>query len=137
VFTRIINGEIGGSFVWRDELCVAFMSINPINTGHTLVVPRNEVDHWLDLGAPVAAHLMLVGHAIGCAQQAAFSPLRVGLIMAGFEVPHAHLHVIPMDSMRDLDFANAAAEPDVAAIATAAAQIRTALVEQGASGVAQ
>jgi histidine triad (HIT) family protein len=137
VFTRVINGEIGGSFVWRDELCVAFLSINPITTGHTLVVPRAEVDHWLDLPESVAAHLMAVGHTIGRAQQAAFSPLRVGLIMAGFEVPHAHLHVIPMDSMGDLDFANAAVEPDFSAIAAAGAAIRAALGAVGAAGVSE
>jgi histidine triad (HIT) family protein len=137
VFTRIIAGEIPGSFVWRDDQCVAFMSINPINTGHALVVPIDEVDHWLDLPVSTAAHLMEVGHAIGRAQQAVFSPSRVGLILAGFEVPHTHLHVIPMDSMRHLDFANAAAEPDFAAIGAAARAIRGALSEQGAPGVSQ
>jgi histidine triad (HIT) family protein len=135
VFTRIIRGEIPGSFVWRDDECVAFMSINPINTGHTLVVPVAEVDHWIDLPASTAAHLMEVAHAIGRAQQEAFLPERVGMIIAGFEVPHTHLHVIPMDSMRDLDFANAATEPNFASIQSAAAAIKTVLVTQGASGV--
>ena len=109
VFTRIINGEIPGTFVWRDDLCVAFMSINPIHRGHVLVVPIAELDHWIDLEPPVAEHLMSVSQSIGRAQQAAFDPERIGLIIAGFEVPHVHIHVIPMESMAHLSFANAAA----------------------------
>ena len=109
VFTRIINGEIPGTFVWRDDLCVAFMSINPIHRGHVLVVPIAELDHWIDLEPPLAEHLMSVSQSIGRAQQAAFDPERIGLIIAGFEVPHVHIHVIPMESMAHLSFANAAA----------------------------
>lgn len=127
IFTRIIHGEIPGTFVWRDDQCVAFMSINPINHGHTLVVPIAEVDHWLDLPADLAAHLMRVAHTIGQAQMQAFRPERVGLIIAGLEVPHTHLHVIPMDSIAHLDFANAAAVPDFEAIGRAADAIRAAL----------
>ena len=109
IFTRVINGDIPGTFVWRDDQCVAFMSINPINRGHVLVVPRAELDHWIDLEPRLTEHLMVVAQVIGRAQQAAFSPARVGLIIAGFEVPHVHIHVIPMESMAHLAFANAAA----------------------------
>jgi len=112
VFSRIIAGELPGTFVWRDEVCVGFLSINPINRGHVLVVPIEEVDHWLDLASGVAEHLMGVSQVIGRAQQAAFSPSRVGLMIAGFEVPHVHVHVIPMDSMADISFANAARSAD-------------------------
>lgn len=131
IFTRIIDGEIPGTFVWKDAQAVAFLSINPISHGHTLVVPRREVDHWLDLEPALAAHLLTVAQSIGKAQQSAFDCQRVGLIIAGFEVPHTHLHVIPADSMADLDFANAAAQPDFDALAAAAASIRTALRELG------
>ena len=127
IFTRIINGEIPGSFVWRDDQCVAFMSINPINHGHTLVVPIVEVDHWLDLPVELAGHLMAVAHRIGQAQMRALRPSRVGLIIAGLEVPHTHLHVIPMDTIAHLDFANAAVRPDFAAIGAAAEAIRAEL----------
>jgi histidine triad (HIT) family protein len=109
IFTRIINGEIPGTFVWRDDLCVAFMSINPINRGHVLVVPHAELDHWIDLDSSLAKHLMSVARSIGRAQQAAFAPERIGLMIAGFEVPHVHIHVIPMESMAHLSFGNAAA----------------------------
>lgn len=109
VFTRIIRGEIPGTFVYRDERCVAFLSINPMAPGHTLVVPVEEVDHWVDLDAGLAAHLFAVAHRIGRAQQAAFPCERVGVIIAGYEVPHTHIHVIPTNTMGELSFANAAA----------------------------
>lgn len=112
VFTMIIEGEFPGRFVWRDDRCVAFLSINPLQRGHTLVVPIDEVDHWLDLDPELNAHLMMVSQHVGRAQQAAFSPTRVGLMIAGLEVPHVHLHVVPIDGVHDLDFANAANDPD-------------------------
>jgi histidine triad (HIT) family protein len=136
IFTRIIDGELPGTFVWRDDVCVAFMSIAPIRTGHTLVVPRAEVDHWIDLDPDVNAHMMRVAQEIARAQQAAFSPERIGLIIAGLEVPHTHLHVIPIDGMQDLDFGNAdsGASPD--ALGQAAARLRAVLHERDAAGVA-
>ena len=108
IFSRIIAGELPGTFVWRDEQCVAFMSINPIATGHVLVVPVRELDHWLDLPDGEAEHLTTVSRIIGRAQMAAFAPERIGLMVAGFEVPHVHVHVIPMRTMADISFANAA-----------------------------
>lgn len=134
VFTRIIEGELPGTFVWKDEASVAFMSINPIRTGHTLVVPRQEVDHWIDCPPRLLDHLFSVAQQIGRAQQEAFSPTRIGLIIAGLEVPHLHLHVIPIDSPRDLDFANAASVAP-AELEEAAAAIRRALEGSGAGGV--
>ena len=74
IFTRIIDGEMPGMFVWRDPECVAFLSINPMHTGHTLVVPRAEVDHWIDLDPELAAHLFQVAQTIGQAQRPALSP---------------------------------------------------------------
>ncbi|MCU1370761.1 MAG: diadenosine tetraphosphate hydrolase [Ilumatobacteraceae bacterium] len=130
LFTRIIDGEIPGHFVWTDETCVAFLTIAPITAGHALVVPRAEVDHWLDLDDDTAAHLMVVAKAIGAAQIDAFSPARVGLIIAGMEVPHTHLHVIPIDSERDLDFARATS-PSPEALVEAADRLRDSLVARG------
>jgi histidine triad (HIT) family protein len=112
VFTKIIEGDLPGRFVWRDDRCVAFLSINPLRTGHTLVVPVDEIDHWLDLDPELNSHLMAVSQRIGRAQMAAFSPTRVGLMIAGLEVPHVHLHVVPIDGVHDMDFANAATSPD-------------------------
>lgn len=133
VFTMIINGDLPGHFVWRDDTAVAFLSINPINTGHTLVVPVAEVDHWIDLPAETNAYLMDVARAIAKVQQAVFEPARIGLMIAGFEVPHTHVHVIPMDSMAHLSFANAATEVDHGELAHQADQLRAGLRAAGYS----
>ena len=124
VFTRIIQGEFPATFVHRDEHCVVFLSINPMGRGHALVVPVEEVDRWTDLSPELAAHLFEVAHRIGVAQQRAFECERVGLIVAGYEVPHCHIHVIPTDSMSQLSFANAAASVDRADLEAAAEAIR-------------
>jgi histidine triad (HIT) family protein len=114
IFTRIIDGELPGRFVHRDDTCVAFLSIAPLTPGHTLVVPIEEVDHWLDVDPAINAHLMNVAQRIGQAQMRAFSPTRVGLVIAGLEVPHCHVHVIPIDNEADLSFANARPADDAA-----------------------
>jgi histidine triad (HIT) family protein len=123
VFTRIIRGELPARFVWQDDRCVAFLSINPLKPGHTLVVPREEIDHWLDLPSELLAHLMGVAHRIGDALQKGFRPLKVGLMIAGLEVPHVHLHLVPIQSVRDLDFANADPSPRPEELDRAAATI--------------
>jgi len=107
VFTRIIAGEIPGTFVHRDEHCVAFMSIAPLAHGHVLVVPIAEIDHWIDMPADLSAHAFALAHRIGTAQQAAFGCERVGVIIAGYEVPHTHIHVVPTEHMGQLDFGQA------------------------------
>ena len=132
VFSRIISGEFPGRFVWRDDVCVAFLSINPLASGHALVVPRVEVDHWLDLPEDVSDHLYRVARRIGRAQMTAFNPARIGLIVAGFEVPHVHLHVIPCSDMADLSFANAAAHPDPADLENAQIRLVAALTSVAA-----
>ena len=131
VFTRIIQGELPGRFVWRDDRCVAFLSINPLRHGHALVVPIEEVDHWLDLDPALNAHLMEVSQRIGTAQMAAFSPTRVGLMIAGLEVPHVHLHVVPIDGVHDMDFANAQRDPDPTAMDQARDDLVAALRDAG------
>ena len=136
IFTRIIDGELPGRFVWKDDRCVGFLSINPLRPGHTLVVPREEIDHWTDLEPDLAAHLMLVSQAIARAQQAAFRSARVGLMIAGLEVPHAHLHVVPIDGVHDLDFGNAERDPNPASLEDAAERLRAELRAQGVDHVA-
>jgi histidine triad (HIT) family protein len=135
IFTRILRGELPARFVWQDEVCAVFLSIAPLRPGHALVVPRAEVDHWIDLPADTAAHLMVVAQKIGKAQQQAFEPARVGLMIAGFEVPHVHVHVVPIESMADLDFKNADSRAQAAALDDAAERLRAALRAQGAAHV--
>jgi len=136
IFTRIIEGDLPARFVWKDERCVAFLSINPLRSGHVLVVPRVEVDHWLDLDEDLMAHLMNVSRRVGRAIQRGFEPTRVGLIVAGLEVPHLHIHVLPIDGIEDLNFENAAREPDPAALDRAADTIRRELARLGFDEVA-
>ncbi len=135
IFTRIIEGELPATFVWKDSQCVGFMSINPLRSGHTLVVPRDEIDHWLDCPPGLRDHLFGVAQTIGKAIGEVYLPARVGLMVAGLEVPHLHLHVVPIDGVQDLDFANAAASVDPAELESAASSIRVALRRHGESGV--
>jgi histidine triad (HIT) family protein len=136
IFTRIIDGELPGTFVWRDANTVGFMSINPLATGHVLVVPASEVEQWIDLDAESTAHLFDVARIIGVAQAAAFDCARVALIVAGYEVPHTHVHVIPTTSMSQLNFANAATSVDPQQLEAAAAAIREQLHAASRSEVA-
>jgi len=135
VFTRIIDGELPGTFVWRDERCVGFLSINPLARGHVLVVPIEPVDHWIDAEPELLAHLFEVTRVIGVAQRAAFDCARVGVIIAGYEVPHAHIHVIPTTRMAELSFENAAVSVDPDDLAAAGEAIRTELTGLGRSEV--
>ncbi len=107
IFSRIINGELPGRIVWSDERAAAFLTIAPLTAGHTLVVPRAEVDEWTDLEPELATHVLTVAHTIGRALKRVFDAPRVGLIIAGFEVPHAHVHVFPASGMADFDFSRA------------------------------
>lgn len=127
IFSRIIDGEIPGRFVWSDEQCVAFLSANPLRPGHTLVVPRIEVDRWIDADPELMTHLARVAHTIGRAQQAEFDCVRPGLIIQGFEVDHLHLHVWPTWSPKDYDFRNADSDPDAGMMDESAARLRARL----------
>ena len=127
IFTRIIQGEIPGTFVYKDEACVAFMSINPMADGHVLVVPRDEVDHWVDLSPYIASHLFEVSHRISRALSVAFPCEKVGLIIAGYEVNHCHIHLIPTTNMGQLSFANAATSVERSTLEAHAEKIMAAL----------
>ncbi len=127
IFTRIIQGEIPGRFVHRDDRCVAFLSIAPLQPGHTLVVPVEEIDHWIDAPPELNGHLFAVAQRVAVAQQHVFSPTKVALLIAGLEVPHLHLHVVPMRTEADLHFANADPSPDPAVMDDAAERLRRAL----------
>lgn len=131
LFTRIIEGELPGRIVWSDDLAVAFLSINPLGPGHTLVVPRAEVDHWVDAEPDLVAHLTGVAQVIGRVVQELWSPPRVGLIVAGFEVPHLHIHVFPAWTMGAFDFAQAARSIDDAEQDAHRDRLRAALRDAG------
>ena len=113
VFSLIMDGKIPGNFVWKDEVAVAILTIQPIRAGHVLVIPRVEIDQWSDLPLETMAHLTQVSHKIANGLKVVFPAKRVGMMIAGLEVPHTHIHLVPMHSVDDLSFAfeqNAAAE---------------------------
>ena len=105
IFTQIINGDIPGRMIWTDDRVAAFLTIAPLTAGHTLVVPRAEIDDWTQLPPELLGHVMAVSHRVGAALKKAYEAPRVGLVIAGFEVPHAHVHVFPAWEMADFDFA--------------------------------
>ena len=127
IFTRIIDGEIPGRFVWTDDECVAFLSADPLSTGHTLVVPRAEVDLWTDADPELVGHLARVAQTIGRVQVEAFGARRAGLMIAGYEVPHLHVHVWPSNSLDDFDLDKVDNNPDAADLDAAAEKIRAGL----------
>lgn len=129
VFTKIINGELPGRFVYRSENVVAFLSIEPLTYGHTLVVPVAEVDRWTDLPQTIWVEVNEAAQLIGNAIRTAFSSPRCGYIIAGFDVPHTHIHLFPTDKIADYDFRNAMAADatDPAEMDAAAEKIREAL----------
>ena len=129
VFTMIINREIPGRFVYEDDDVVAFLTIEPMTQGHTLVVPRAEIDNWQDVDAGVFANVMAVAQRIGKAQSKAFDVERTGLIIAGLEVPHLHVHVFPARDLSDFGFAGVDRNPSPESLDEAQAKITAALAE--------
>ena len=116
VFTMIINRELPGRFVYEDDEVVAFLTIEPMTPGHTLVVPREELDNWQEVEPAKFARVMAVAQRIGQAVCRAFDAERSGLIIAGLEVPHLHVHVFPARDLADFGFANVDRNPSPQAL---------------------
>lgn len=133
VFSKIIDGELPARFVWQDPHVVAFLTIAPLRPGHTLVVPRREVDHWPDVDDGLMGHCMRVAQAIGHGVQQGWDAPRAGLVIAGFEVHHLHLHVFPVWGLSDFDFAKVDHDPDPDELDQAAQTLRATLRELGHS----
>ncbi|MCD4852839.1 HIT family protein [Arthrobacter sp. AK01] len=131
LFTKIINGEIPGRFVWKDEDVVAFLTIAPLTHGHTLVVPREEVDSWTHASPELLAKVMDVAQSIGKVQEKIFDAKRVGVLMEGFEVEHLHVHVWPAYSTADFEVHNVDHNPDPAVMDATAVKLRAALRTAG------
>lgn len=129
IFTKIINRELPGRFVYEDDDIVGFLTIEPMTQGHTLVVPRAEIDQWQDVDGAVFARVMAVAQQIGKAVCRAFDAERAGMIIAGLEVPHLHVHVFPARSLADFGFAGVDRNPTAASLDEAQAKIKAALAE--------
>ncbi len=106
IFSKIISGEIPCHKVAEDERCLAFLDIRPVVFGHTLVIPKMEVNYYFDLDDDYLSHLNLFAKKVAKVLDQEIDCLRVGVMIAGLEVPHAHIHLIPINSISDLSFTN-------------------------------
>ncbi|MEU0502880.1 HIT family protein [Nocardia sp. NPDC005998] len=131
VFSAIIAGQLPGRFVWEDDEFVAFLTIAPVTQGHTLVVPRKEIDQWQDIDPGTFARLNGVAQKIGQAVREAWDAPRAGLLIAGLEVPHLHVHVFPAFTMGNFDISGAQHNPTPESLDEAQAKIKKALRELG------
>ncbi len=129
IFTKIINRELPGRFVYEDDDVVAFLTIEPMTQGHTLVVPRAEIDQWQGVKPAVFNRIMGVSQLIGKAVCKAFRAERAGVIIAGLEVPHLHVHVFPARNLSDFGFANVDRNPSPESLDQAQAKIKAALAQ--------
>jgi histidine triad (HIT) family protein len=127
LFTKIINREIPGHIVAEDDRYIAFLDINPLVIGHTLVVPKKEVDYIFDLDDDTLAGLHLFAKKVARAIGKSFQCLRVGVAVIGLEVPHTHVHLVPMNAMDDINFSRKKLKPSQEELAAAAEKIRKAL----------
>jgi len=129
IFTKIINRELPGRFVYEDDDVVAFLTIEPMTPGHTLVVPRAEIDQWQNVDDAAFARVMAVSRLIGKAVCTAFKTERAGLIIAGLEVPHLHVHVFPARNLSDFGFASVDRNPSPESLDEAQAKVKAALAQ--------
>ncbi|HEX7017238.1 MAG TPA: HIT family protein [Cyclobacteriaceae bacterium] len=104
LFTRIIRREIPAHIVAEDDQCLAFLDINPLVKGHTLVIPKAEIDYYFDLDDELLGALMIFSKKVAHAIKQEIPCLRVGVCVVGLEIPHAHVHLIPLNSMGDINF---------------------------------
>lgn len=127
IFTRIINREIPGEIVAEDENFIAFLDIMPLVVGHTLVVPKKEVDYIFDLEDDQLAAIQLFAKKVAKGVKKAVPCKRIGVAVIGLEVPHAHIHLVPMNSADDLNFTRPKLKPTREELSAVAQKIREAL----------
>lgn len=119
IFTRIIDGEIPAHKLREDDRFLAFLDVRPIRPGHALVIPKVEVDELFDLDDDLLGDLFVFAKPVAAAIKQVSGAARVGVAVVGVEVPHAHVHLVPLDAVHDIDFRRArpAEEDDLAAVA--------------------
>jgi len=126
IFTNILSGEIPCHRIAEDEQCLAFLDIRPIHPGHTLVIPKQEVNYIFDVEDDLLQHMIVFAKTVAHAIDKAVPCKRVGVIVAGLEVPHAHIHLVPIQAVADINFANAR-DTSQEELAATAASIRAQL----------
>tara|TARA_Y100001935_G_scaffold254440_2_gene263512 strand:- start:1408 stop:1800 length:393 start_codon:yes stop_codon:yes gene_type:complete len=104
IFTKIVKGEIPSYKVYEDKNFLAFLDINPLKKGHTLVIPKKEVDYIFDIDSKEYQNLWNTAKKIALGMKKVIECNRISIVVMGLEVPHAHIHLIPLDSMQDIDF---------------------------------
>lgn len=126
VFTKIVNGELPSHKVAEDDQFLAFLDITPLREGHVLVIPKREVDYIFDIEDQLLAEMMVFAKSVAKKLKAAIPCNRIGVTVIGLEVPHAHIHLIPIDSLNDMNFANPKATFSNEELAATATKIRLA-----------
>lgn len=126
IFTRIVNGEIPCHRVAEDDRYLAFLDINPLREGHTLVIPKVEVDYLFALEEDLLAGILPFSRAVARKIEAVVPCARIGVSVIGLEVPHAHVHLIPIDGVHDMEFSRARPSFTPEQLAATAERIRNA-----------
>jgi histidine triad (HIT) family protein len=124
IFTRIINREIPGHIIAEDNEFMAFLDVMPLVEGHVLVVPKKEVDYIFDLESNTLANMMVFAKQVAIALKKTISCKRIGVTVIGLEVPHAHVHLVPMNTVGDINFSRPKLSPSTEDLARIAAEIR-------------
>ena len=127
IFSKIISGEIPCHIVAENETCFAFLDIASLAVGHTLVVPKREVDKYFDLSDEEIAQINIFSKTVSAAIEKAVPCKRIGVAVIGLEVPHAHIHLIPLNSVEDINFERTKLELSQELLSDTARQIREAL----------
>ena len=130
IFSRIIAGEIPCHKVAEDDQCLAFLDIRPVVFGHTLIVPKQEIDYLFDVPDDLLQHMMIFSKKVAHVLQQEVECIRIGVMVAGLEVPHAHIHLIPMNSIGELSFTNPRPTFDNDKLAVLAASLQQAFNRQ-------
>jgi histidine triad (HIT) family protein len=128
IFTKIINREIPGHIVAEDNNFIAFLDIMPLVNGHTLVVPKKEIDYIFDMEDETLAAMTVFAKRVAVGLKKAIPCKRIGVCVIGLEVPHAHIHLVPMNVMGDINFSNPKLKPTQEQLAETATKIKQALV---------
>ena len=131
IFSKIIAGEIPSYKIAENDKFFAFLDINPVNWGHTLVVPKQETDYIFDIPDPDLGEMMVFAKKVAKALKSEMPCRKIGVTVLGLEVPHAHIHLVPMQNEGDMDFRHKIADPDPARMADIAARVSAAF-EAGA-----
>jgi histidine triad (HIT) family protein len=126
IFSRIINGEIPAWKVAESERFLAFLDVNPLAKGHTLIVPKIETDYFFDLSDEEISGIILFSNKVASALRSTLPCLRIGMSVIGLEVPHAHVHLVPLNSMGDINFSNSRLNLSAEEMEAIAASIRSA-----------